>query len=107
MRMRGFFLLFELVVGLLLLSSVWQSSFSYSFSLSPSPLARVCWDVVSIWSAGEGDLSAVERALAPEGKISHSIVPFSPDLSSARVFVCEGERFRDGKWEQLFVRVEE
>ncbi len=105
MRVKGFFLIFELVLALLLFFSVGNSISSPQRTNSFSVLERVCWDTVNLWVLGENDLSSLSLYLAAPGKIQFSSVSFS-SVSASNAFICSGERFRAGKWESLFVRVE-
>lgn len=107
-RKKGFFLLFELVIALLLFLSFYaaaQSHFSASSFSLPSRVAEVgCYDLLSLWVSGEEDVSSLARAWLPDASFSLSSTPIYS--SREQSFACHALRFQRGVEESLYILIE-
>lgn len=107
-REKGFFLLLELVIALLLFLSFYAAAQSYSpfpaFYLPSRAAEVVCYDLLSIWVAGESDVSSLAQDLLPASSIAFSPTPIFASRSNS--FSCHAFRFARGIEESLYILIE-
>ncbi|MBM3282303.1 MAG: hypothetical protein FJY86_03110 [Candidatus Diapherotrites archaeon] len=109
---KGFFLVFEFLVALLLFSAVYVSVLSTSssdhFSNNSRELAILtCVDFLHLWLLGEEDISSLASELDYFSFISFSSTPFTASTTNdSSSYVCSASRWHRGVNETLFIRLE-
>ena len=107
-REKGFFLLLELVIALLLFLSFYAAVQSYSsenpFSLPARAAEIACYDLLSLWVSGEENISFFAGEIIPSAHISFSPAPIF--ASHTRAFACHAFRFKNGAEESLYILIE-
>lgn len=103
---KGFFLLFEFLLALLLFSSV------YAATLLSSPTDDstyrlseiICHDLLSVWLLGEDDLSSAAAELLPPFSFTLSTGPLSSQKSHS--VSCVAYRTRHSSVETQYILIE-
>ena len=103
---KGFFLLFEFLLALLIFSSVYLASHTQKIeNNSAYRLSEVvCTDLLSIWLLGEDDISLVARQMLPHSSISLSTSPIFPQKPHS--FVCFAQRLHNGVFDTQYILIE-
>lgn len=103
---KGFFLLFEFLIALLLFSSVFFSASIHSSENSSNYRLSevVCTDLLSIWLLGEDDLQSIASEMLPQGSFSFSSIPLYSKKSHS--FSCFAQRMRNGALENQYIIIE-
>ena len=107
---KVFFLLLELLTGLLILFSLaFSVQYSSSFSLSYAQKETACYDLLSVWlygNLGQDELHEIALQLFSSDKIHISSFPF-PSVDSKSAFACFASRHVSfGGVEELYILIE-
>lgn len=103
---KGFFLLLELIIALLIFSSVYVTTHSFITNDNSSFILPeiTCTDLLSLWLLGENDLSSIASEILPISSVSFSSAPiFSVKVHST---ACFAQRMHNGVVESLYILIE-
>lgn len=107
---KGFFLVFEFLIALLLFSGVYVSVLSladdYPSNTSRELAILTCVDLLHVWLLGEEDISSLASEWDYFSSMAFSSTPFPASPTNSSSYVCSASRWHRGVREALFIRLE-